>query len=80
VKWGWIAVNPAVSASPPKLRTKEITPPSLADTRKLLATADDYDVELAALLRVLAATGARRGEVDREGHQVARSTSDLTRR
>jgi hypothetical protein len=27
VKWGWIAVNPAVSASPPKLRTKEITPP-----------------------------------------------------
>ena len=63
VKWGWIAVNPAVSASPPKLRTKEITPPSLADTRKLLATADDYDVELAALLRVLAATGARRGEV-----------------
>ena len=63
VKWGWIPVNPAISASPPKLRTKEITPPSLAATRKLLATADEYDVELAALLRVLAATGARRGEV-----------------
>ena len=63
VKWGWIPVNPAVSASPPKLRTKEITPPSLADTLKLLAAADEYDVELAALIRVLAATGARRGEV-----------------
>ena len=63
VKWGWIPFNPAISASPPKLRTKEITPPSLAATRKLLATADEYDVELAALLRVLAATGARRGEV-----------------
>lgn len=63
VKWGWIPVNPAVSASPPKIRRKEINPPSLADTRKLLATADEHDVEFAALLRVLTATGARRGEV-----------------
>jgi integrase len=63
VKWGWIPVNPAASASPPKIRRKEINPPSLADTRKLLAAADEYDVEFAALLRVLTATGARRGEV-----------------
>jgi integrase len=63
VKWGWIPVNPAASASPPKIRRKEINPPSLADTRKLLAAADEYDVEFAALLRVLSATGARRGEV-----------------
>lgn len=63
VKWGWIPVNPAVSASPPKIRRKEINPPSLADTRKLLAAADEYDVEFAALLRLLTATGARRGEV-----------------
>lgn len=48
-----------------KLRTMEITPPSLADTCKLLAATDEYDVELAALLRVLAATGVRRGEVCR---------------
>ena len=51
VKWGWIPVNQAVSASRPKLRTKENTPPSLAETRKLLATADEYDVELAARSR-----------------------------
>ena len=63
VKWGWIPTNPAVSASPPKIRRKEINPPSVAVTRKLLDAADQHDPELGALLRVLTATGARRGEV-----------------
>jgi integrase len=63
VKWGWIPVNPAASASPPKIRRKEINPPTIVDTRRLLDAADAYDPEFAALLRVLTATGARRGEV-----------------
>ena len=63
VKWGWIPTNPAVGASPPKIRRKEIKPPSVAVTRRLLDAADEHDPELGTLLRVLAATGARRGEV-----------------
>ena len=63
VRWEWIPTNPAAGASPPKIRRREITPPALDVTRKLLAAADDHTPEFGALLRVLAATGARRGEV-----------------
>ena len=63
VRWGWIPTNPAASASPPKLRKQEINPPAIGDTRDLLAAADEHDPAFGALLRVLAATGARRGEV-----------------
>jgi integrase len=63
VRWGWIPSNPAATASPPKLRKREITPPAMTDTRALLQAADTQDPEFGALLRVLAATGARRGEV-----------------
>ena len=62
VRWGWIPTNPAATASPPKRRPREITPPAMADTRDLLAAADEHDPEFGALLRFLAATGARRGE------------------
>jgi integrase len=41
VKWGWIPVNPAVSASPPKIRRREINPPTIADTKRLLDIADE---------------------------------------
>jgi integrase len=63
VRWGWIPSNPAVVASPPRLRKREITPPAMTDTRALLLAADAQDPEFGVLLRVLAATGARRGEV-----------------
>jgi integrase len=63
VRWGWIPTNPAEAASPPKLRRREITPPGIRDTRALLEAADEHDPEFGAVLRVLAATGARRGEV-----------------
>ena len=33
VRWGWIAATRAASASPPKLRRREIKPPAIADTR-----------------------------------------------
>lgn len=63
VRWGIVPMNPAVSASPPKLRQREINPPAIADVKRMLDLADDDDPEYGALLRVLTATGARRGEV-----------------
>ena len=63
MKWGWIAINPALNASPPKVRKHEITPPAIADAHDLLAAAMAHDPEFGALLQVLAATGTRRGEV-----------------
>ena len=63
VRWGWISSNAAASASPPKLRRREIIPPAMQSTRELLEAADDYSPEFGAVLRVLVATGARRGEV-----------------
>jgi integrase len=46
-------VNAAATASPPKID----------DARSLLRAADEHSLEFGTLLRVLAATGARRGEV-----------------
>jgi integrase len=63
VRWGWIPTNPAANASPPKLRRSEITPPPMHATHRLLEAADEYDPDFGAILRVLVATGARRGEV-----------------
>ena len=63
VRWGWISSNPAAATSPPALRRREISPPAMTDTRVLLAAAEADDPEFGALLRVITATGARRGEV-----------------
>lgn len=63
VRWGWIPVNPAVVASPPKVRRHEIAPPPMDATRRLLDAAAEHDPDFGAVLRVLVATGARRGEV-----------------
>jgi integrase len=63
VKWGIVSMNPAAAASPPKLRRREINPPAIIDVKRMLEVADEDDAEYGALLRVLTATGARRGEV-----------------
>jgi len=60
---GWIPTNPVGSASPPKIRRREINPPAIEDIGTLLDAADAYDPEFGALLRLLTATGARRGEL-----------------
>jgi integrase len=46
VRWGWIGVNPAASASPPKVPKTDVKPPSPANLgrRLRLATADDVDL------------------------------------
>ena len=79
VKWGIVPMNPAASASPPKLRSREINPPVIADVKRMLELADDDDPEYGALLRVLTATGARRGEVcGLRWSDVDRSTRTLS--
>ena len=44
------------------MRRREIQPPPISDVRALLAAAEVQDPDLTALLRVLVATGAPRGE------------------
>ena len=62
VKWGWIQANPAVNASPPRSRRPDIRPPDLAEVRKLIAEADASAPDFATFLRLMVATGLRRGE------------------
>lgn len=61
-KWGLIARSPAVDASPPPQRHKEVNPPTVTQVLELLAAAQNEDTDFATYLRVLVATGCRRGE------------------
>ncbi len=61
-RWGLIARNPAVDASPPPQKHTEVTPPTVAQVRALIDAAGEDDPDFAAYLWVLAATGCRRGE------------------
>ena len=71
MRWGWLGVNPAASASPPKVTRAEIRPPAPADLARLLRLAETHDPELATFICLSAATGARRSEL------VALRWSDL---
>lgn len=61
-RWGLIARNPAVDATPPTQRRREIVPPTVEQVQTLLEAAETEDADYAAYLWVLAATGCRRGE------------------
>jgi integrase len=63
VRWGWLSRNPASSASPPRVPTPDIRPPSPADLAELFAHARRSDPDLADFLLLAAATGARRSEL-----------------
>ena len=81
VKWSWISVNPAVSASPPRVIPKELQPPNAHDVSRVLGLAQERDPDLGCFLRLAAVTGARRGElcalrwtdVDRTSLRISRS-------
>lgn len=62
VKWGWTDSNPAVLATPPSVRNRQIVAPDLAAVVRLIEEARS-ETDLAALLQLAATTGARRGEL-----------------
>jgi integrase len=63
VRWRWLASNPALLTSPPTGPAHRIRPPVPADVLRLLEAMAERRPDLAVLLRVAAATGARRGEL-----------------
>jgi integrase len=66
-KWsGGVLPNPIADTELPTWaldERDEVRPPSLEEVRTLIATADKLDPSFAAVLRLVAATGMRRGEV-----------------
>src|SRR5215218_6692240 len=62
-RWAWIPANPAALASPPRLSSAEIRPPTPEEVSRLLETAYEADPDFAVLLWLAATTGARRGEL-----------------
>ncbi len=63
VRWGWLERNPADRAEAPRARRRPMRPPSGEEVARLLALAEVVDLTFAVVLRVGAATGARRGEL-----------------
>ena len=63
VKWGWIRSNPAVLASPPRVRNRPIEAPDPTVVTRLIRKAGDENPDMAAFLQLAATTGARRGEL-----------------
>jgi integrase len=63
VRWGWLAVNPASSATPPRVPVPDIHPPAPHELARLFALAVRTDADLADFVMLAAATGARRSEL-----------------
>jgi integrase len=63
VRWGWIKENPAAMASPPRVRSAQLTPPEPADVVALIEAANAEDPDLGCFLHLAATSGARRGEL-----------------
>jgi integrase len=62
-RWGFIAHNPALDASPPPQRRDEVIPPSVEQVLRILDAAYDEDPDFGTYLWLKSATGCRRGEV-----------------
>lgn len=63
VKWGWIGVNPAASASPPKVPPSNIAPPDPEQLARVLERSRRESPELSCYVLLAAVTGARRSEL-----------------
>ena len=64
VRWGRLATNPAVDASPPMVQSRMVSPPSRAEVQRLLDVASEYDADMALLFAFMAQTGARHSLFD----------------
>ena len=63
VRWGWLGVNPAASASPPRVLATTVSPPTPEELAKLQATINVTDPDLGVFVKLAAMTGARRSEM-----------------
>ena len=63
VRWGWLGVNPAVGATPPRVLPSELRPPTPAELNRLLDTAERKNPEFATFVTLSATSGARRSEL-----------------
>lgn len=63
VKWGWLTVNPAANASPPRPKKQHIELPEPDEVTRLIEAAAKVNPSLPTYFRLAAATGARRGEL-----------------
>jgi integrase len=63
VKWGWLTSNPALMATPPRVRHRPIDAPAPEVVGHLIERATAEDADLGAFLHLAATTGARRGEL-----------------
>ena len=63
VRWGWLGVNPAASASPSRVPRPDIAPPTPTELGRLQAAIDVKDPEFGVFVRLSAMTGARRSEM-----------------
>jgi integrase len=61
--WGWVSVNPAANATPPRNVKPDLSPPNVEEVAQLLAAAHERDPEFGRFLHLAATTGARRGEM-----------------
>jgi len=63
ILWGWVTVNPATNATPPRQAKNDLSPPSPVQVGELVHAAYARDPEVGNFLHVAATTGARRGEI-----------------
>jgi len=63
VRWEWIWVNPASSASPPRVPPAQVHPPAPAQVADLLAFVRERSPALFVFLRLAVSTGARRSQL-----------------
>jgi integrase len=63
VRWEWIWLNPASTASPPRVPPAEVRPPSPEQVAVLLDTVRNRGPALYTYVRLAASTGARRSQL-----------------
>ncbi len=63
VRWGWIKHNPAIDATPPKVHSPEINPPTPKQVAAIYKAALEDNRAFAAYIVLAAASGARRSEM-----------------
>ena len=63
VRWEWIWLNPASTASPPRVPPAEVRPPSPEQVAVLLDTVRNWGPAFYTYVRLAASTGARRSQL-----------------